>query len=104
MSNWANFLKGYHKDRKETRMSETNTHRISLAQMRSGQKGRIVDINGGCSLARKLDALGIRTGKEITKISEQFMKGPVLLQQDRTQAAVGFGMASKVMVEITEDG
>jgi len=81
-------------------MSETKAHRISLAQMRSGQKGRIVEINGGAGLACKLDALGIRTGKEITKISEQFMKGPVLLQQDRTQAAVGFGMASKVLVEV----
>jgi ferrous iron transport protein A len=84
-------------------MSETQTHIISLAQMRSGQKGKIVEINGGAGLARKLDALGIRTGKEITKISEQFMKGPVLLQQNRTQAAVGFGMASKVLVEIIED-
>ncbi|NQT04090.1 MAG: ferrous iron transport protein A [Planctomycetes bacterium] len=82
-------------------MSETKANRISLAQMRSGQKGRIVEINGGYGLACKLDALGIRTGKEITKISEQLVRGPVLLQQDRTQAAVGFGMASKVLVEIT---
>lgn len=84
-------------------MSETQTHIISLAQMRSGQKGKIVEINSSAGLARKLDALGIRTGKEIIKISEQFMKGPVLLQQNRTQAAVGFGMASKVLVEIIED-
>ena len=84
-------------------MSEIKTHIISLAQMRSGQKGRIVEINGGAGLTRKLDALGIRTGKEITKISKQFMRGPVLLQQDRTQAALGFGMASKVLVEIAED-
>jgi ferrous iron transport protein A len=82
-------------------MSETKAKRISLAQMRPGQKGRIVEINGGYGLGLKLDALGIRTGKEITKISEQLMRGPVLLQQDRTQAAVGFGMASKVLVEIT---
>ena len=81
-------------------MTEAKAIKVSLVQMRSGQKGRIVEINGGAGLACKLDALGIRTGKEITKISEQFMKGPVLLQQDRTQAAVGFGMASKVLVEV----
>ena len=85
-------------------MSETKTHRISLAQMRSGQKGRIVEINGGVGLARKLDALGIRTGKEITKISKQFLRGPVLLQQNRTQAAVGFGMASRILVEVDGEG
>ena len=78
-------------------------YRVSLAQMRAGQTGRIVEINGGYGLARKLDALGIRVGKEITKISEQWMRGPVLLRQDNTQLALGFGMASKVLVEINED-
>jgi len=81
-------------------MSEVRINRISLAQMRSGQKGKIVKIDGGHSLARKLEAMGIITGKEITKISEQLMKGPVLLQHNHTQAAVGFGMASKVLVEV----
>jgi len=71
-------------------------------RMRSGQRGKIVEINGGYGLARKLDALGIRVGKEITKVSAQWMRGPVLLRQDNTQAAVGFGMASKVLVELTE--
>jgi len=81
-------------------MSDAKTHRISLTQMRPGQKGRIVEINGGYGMARKLEVLGIRTGKEITKISEQLMRGPVLLQQNQTQAALGFGMASRVLVEI----
>ena len=84
-------------------MSETKANRISLAQMRSGQKGRIVEINGGYGLARKLDALGIRTGKEITKISEQLMRGPVILQHNNTQAAVGFGMASRILVEVNAE-
>jgi len=82
-------------------MSETGANRVSLAQMQSGQKGKIVEINGGYGLARKLNALGIRTGKEVTKISAQLMRGPVLLQHNNTQAAVGFGMASKVLVEIS---
>lgn len=81
-------------------MTEAKAIRVSLVQMRSGQKGRIVEINGGAGLACKLDALGIRTGKEIKKISEQLMRGPVLLQQGHTQAALGFGMASKVLVEV----
>lgn len=68
--------------------------------MRSGQRGKIVEINGGAGLAQKLEALGIRTGKEITKVSEQLMRGPVLLQYNQTQAALGFGMASKVLVEV----
>jgi len=81
-------------------MNQMNSKKITLAQMQSGQKGKIVEINGGIGLAQKLEALGIRTGKEIKKISEQLMRGPVLLQHNNTQAAVGFGMASKVLVEI----
>ena len=82
-------------------MTEIKAIRVSLVQMRPGQKGRIVEINGGYGLAQKLEALGIRTGKEITKISAQLMRGPVLLRQDNTQAALGFGMASRVLVEVT---
>jgi len=94
-------------------MSETNAkpypdslaaNRVSLVAMRAGQKGKIVEINGGYGLARKLDALGIRVGKDITKVSAQLMRGPVLLQHNNTQAAVGFGMASKVLVEVNEEG
>jgi len=78
-------------------------NRVSLVRMPSGQKGTIVEINGGYGLARKLDALGIRVGKEITKTSAQLMRGPVLLRQGHTQAALGFGMASKVFVEINAE-
>ena len=90
-------------------MNETNTNatadsfaanRVSLAMMRAGQKGKIIEINGGYGLTRKLDALGIRVGKEITKVSGQLMRGPVLFQQGNTQAALGFGMASKVLVQL----
>ncbi len=51
------------------------------------------------TLSRLGWSLGIRTGKEVAKISAQLMRGPVLLQQDNTQAALGFGMASKVLVD-----
>ena len=74
--------------------------RMSLVRMRVGQKGNIVRISGGYGIVRKLEALGIREGEEIKKISEQWMKGPVLLQHGNSQIALGFGMASKVLVEI----
>lgn len=74
---------------------------MSLARMRAGQKGNIVRISGGDSVVRRLEALGIREGREIKKISEQWMRGPVLLQHGNTQLALGFGLASKVLVEVT---
>jgi ferrous iron transport protein A len=78
--------------------------KISLAEMRAGESGKIVQIDGGYALSRKLDALGIRVGKEITKVSGHWMRGPVLLQQNTTQAAIGFGMAGRVFVELSRKG
>ena len=92
-------IKGTNVDMNRSRLG---ANRVSLARMQTGQKGKIVEINSGYGLARKLDALGIRVGKKVTKISEQWMGGPVLLQQGNTQAALGFGMASKVLVELSE--
>ena len=80
---------------------ESMGKRISLARMQAGQKGKIIRISGGHGITGKLEALGIRDGQEIKKISEQWMRGPVLLQHGSTQLALGFGMASKVLVEIT---
>ena len=86
----------------DTNKSDLVTNRVTLAQMRAGERGQIVEIQGGAGMARKLDALGIRVGKVITKVSAQWMRGPVLLKQENTQVAVGFGMASKIIVEPLE--
>jgi ferrous iron transport protein A len=87
---------------KQAAAAQPAVRRVPATHMRPGQKGRIVEITGGCSLAGKLDALGIRPGKEITKISGQLMRGPVLFQHGNTRIAIGFGMASRVLVEIAE--
>ena len=98
--------------KKELRMSGFNGNKditsstdgqVSLAQMRAGQSGRIVRIIGGRGLVYKLESLGIREGEEIKKVSGQWMRGPVLLQHGHSQVALGFGMASRVLVRITGD-
>lgn len=55
---------------------------------------------GGHGLAGRLNALGIRPGKRITKVSGMFMRGPMTVQVDRAQVAIGFGMAGKIVVEV----
>ncbi len=47
-----------------------------------------------------MDSLGIRVGKRVTKVSSQFMRGPVCIRIDSYQVALGFGMAKKVLVEV----
>ncbi len=73
---------------------------ITVARMQEGQAGKVVQISGGHGLINRLDALGIRPGKRITKISSMFMRGPVTIQIDNTQVAIGFGMTNKIIVEL----
>lgn len=77
---------------------------VSLTEVSAGERGVISAIEGGYGLVSKLDAMGIRIGKEVTKVSAQWMRGPVLLRQGNTQVAIGFGMAQKIQVEICREG
>jgi len=72
----------------------------TLAEMKTGQTGTIVGVLGGHGLIRRLDALGIRPGKKVTKMSSALFQGPVTLRVNNTQVAVGFGMARKIIVEV----
>jgi ferrous iron transport protein A len=72
---------------------------MSLTDMPAGKKGTIVTIYGGHGLIQKLNTLGLRIGKEIVKVSGQWMKGPVIIRSGNTEIAIGFGMAHKIMVE-----
>lgn len=72
---------------------------VTAAQMAPGQSGVVVGIYGGHGLIGRLEALGIRPGKRIHKIGGSFMRGPVVIQVDRCEIAVGFGMAKKITVK-----
>jgi len=67
--------------------------------MKSGQKGRIVEISGGDNLKARLMHMGLYIGKEITKRSHIALQGPVTAKVGRTIIALGHGMAAKIKVE-----
>lgn len=73
---------------------------ITLVELPDGRKAIIKSVNGGHGLLQKLEALGIREGKEITRISGQWMKGPVIIRSGQTELAIGYGMARRILVEI----
>ncbi len=73
---------------------------LPLSRMGAGQCGTVVEIKGGHGLARRLEALGIRPGKRVRKLSSMLFRGPVMVRVDNLQVAIGFGMASRVMVEL----
>lgn len=77
---------------------------LSLSDVPAGARVIISEIEGGHGLVRKLDAMGIMVGTVVTKVSAQWMRGPVLLRHGNTQVAIGFGMAKKVLVTMCKNG
>jgi len=73
---------------------------LDLTQLKLGQKGIVAEIQGGMGVIRRLESMGIRQGKKITKISAQFLRGPQTLKVDNLQVAIGFGMARKILIEV----
>ncbi|KPK98869.1 MAG: hypothetical protein AMJ95_01970 [Omnitrophica WOR_2 bacterium SM23_72] len=74
--------------------------KISLTQMKANQRGKIFEIASGSALSARLMSLGIYKGREITKLGHLALRGPVALKVGRTVMALGYGMASKIIVEI----
>jgi len=73
---------------------------LPLTQMQSGQSGILAEILGGHGLVNRLNALGLRPGQRITKVNSMLMRGPITVQVDRTEVAIGFGIARKIMVRL----
>jgi ferrous iron transport protein A len=81
-------------------MTRYHDEQLSVAQMRTGQTGTVVGIMGGPGLVRRLDAMGIRPGKPVTKISSTLFHGPVTISVNSSRVAVGFGMARRIIVTV----
>ena len=75
---------------------------IGIDQLRAGESGAVRSVAGGRGIVRKLEAMGLRPGKTVTKVSAQFMAGPVTVMVDGRQVAMGRGIASRVMVEVAK--
>jgi len=73
---------------------------ISLADMKVNQIGTVIRVDGGAGLAKRLEAMGIREGKNITKLNCMMMRGPIIVKINGCQVALGRGMAKKIMVEV----
>lgn len=78
------------------------TQKVTLASMKNGQSGIIYAISGGRGMTTRLEALGVRIGAGIIKKSSLMRGGPVIIAVGNTEIAVGYGMASRIIVEVEE--
>ncbi|OQX20261.1 MAG: hypothetical protein BWK75_04975 [Candidatus Altiarchaeales archaeon A3] len=72
---------------------------ISLARMNEGDGGKISKIISGTNFKMRLENLGVRIGKEIKVICKQ-PYGPITIEIDQHQIAIGREMAGKIYVKI----
>jgi len=74
---------------------------VTLVTMNPGQVGIIVDVRGGRRMAERLAALGVRKDKRIKKVSSMILRGPVTIEVDRSQVAIGFHTAARILVDVS---
>ena len=72
---------------------------MPLTRMQNGQMGKVMEVNGGKIVNDRLTSLGIRQGQKLTRIGGMFLNGPVTVKVDKSQVAIGYGMAGKIMVK-----
>ena len=75
---------------------------IPITDLKPGQEGRIVSINGGKTVCHRLSTFGLHIGSSVTKVSTTFSHGPVTVKSGGCQIALGHGQARRVMVEVLD--
>ena len=73
---------------------------MTLADLGSGRKARVIAFNGGPNMIKRLENLGLLRGKIITKVSNNPFKGPVVVKIEQVELAIGFRMAGRITVEL----
>lgn len=74
--------------------------KIPLTQMKCGQSGIVVEIQGGINATHSIEALGIRRGVKLRKVCAMLLRGPVTVQVANMHVGIGFGRASKIIMEV----
>jgi ferrous iron transport protein A len=70
----------------------------SLVELEEGQAGKIVSVQGGRNLLKRLADLGLNEGAEIRLIGKTLFTGPVQVEICNSRFVIGRGMASRITV------
>lgn len=84
--------------------SDLRSGPVDLTRIENNAPARVADIQGGHQMVGKLEAMGIIPEAIIVKKSASLMKGPIVIEKDGSQFAIGYEMAQGIMVEPLEHG
>jgi ferrous iron transport protein A len=73
---------------------------IPLTSMKDGAEATVISLAGGLHFQMKLRTLGIREGKVLKVVAIHPFSGPFVVEVDRREITLGFGIAQRIMVEV----
>jgi len=69
-----------------------------LSEMDFDEEGTVKEIEE--DLRKKVAGMGIRAGKKVRMATKQPIKGPVVVEVDKSVTSLGLGIAEKIIVEV----
>ena len=69
-----------------------------LSEMDFDEEGTVKEIEE--NLRKQVAGMGIREGKNIRMATKQPIKGPVVVEVDKSFTSLGLGVAEKIVVEV----
>ncbi|MBN1797166.1 MAG: ferrous iron transport protein A [Spirochaetales bacterium] len=72
---------------------------MTIADLTKGESAVFINIHGGWGIRRRLEAMGLRPGIVITKISDQIFGGPIIIKVGKIEFAIGRHMARRMIVQ-----
>ncbi len=76
---------------------------IPLTQLEPGKKAKVVSIEGGWGVKRRLNHMGIHAGDLVMVSRQGSLGGPIAIEVHGFQVALGRGVADQVFVEFTDE-
>ena len=69
-----------------------------LSEMDFDEEGTVKEIDE--NLKQQVAGMGIRVGKNIRMATKQPIKGPVVVEVDKSLTSLGLGIAERIIVEV----
>jgi len=73
---------------------------LSLDAVEPGQSGKVRDIVGGMGVRLRLEQMGIHPGDFVRIKRRGVLRGPIIIEANGTEVALGRGIASRILVEV----
>jgi len=81
--------------------TQTDLSGTALFKLHSGQCGTILAFNGGRQMRQSLNQVGIHIGDPFSVVRGAHLGGPMIIQINSAQIALGRGMAEKIVVKLS---